>query len=74
MSVPYLTHSICSALSPSASALGSTGSGAKVAGRGCLSMSLQPSWPFQPDFPAVARDVVCWLSSGTKGYLPGKIS
>lgn len=75
MSVSYLTHSVCSLVlpsRPSASPLDSTGSGAKIAGRGCLSVSLQPAWPFQPDFPAVARDVVCWLPRGTKGYLPGK--
>lgn len=57
---------------PSASPLGAPGSGAKVAGRGCLSVSLQPAWPFQPDFPAAARDAVCWLSRGTQGYLPGE--
>lgn len=61
-----------SAPRPSAFPLGATGSGAKVAGRSCLSVSLQPAWPFQPDFPATARDAVCWLSGGTQGHLPGE--
>lgn len=61
-----------SAHRPPASPLGATRSGAKGAGRSCLSVSLQPAWSLQSHFPAIARDAVCWLPRGPQGHLPGE--
>lgn len=58
---------------PPASPMGATGSGAEAAGRGRLSVSLQPARPLQPHFPAFARDAVCWLPGGPQGHLPGRL-
>lgn len=74
-SIPASQHFLSgSAYRSPASPLGATRSGAKAAGRGCLSVSLQQAWPLQPHFPATARDAVCWLPGGPQGHLPGERS